>query len=210
MCWLVCGAPLVPNSMIGSHHKYIAYIGVLACHYSFHVACKMGPGVITEETVECFAHEQYDGVLYHEGYVCRTCDTAKVTRDSLPHSHSSTPSPPLPYSHSTTPFLTPPLHHPPLPSSTPPTTPIFLAATAIEALQHLQPLCASVRSPLYVAQSVRWGAQLSIFLSVSADAHRVLCVRCVCDRVAAARSGESGREERGRERGRVLGCMILH
>lgn len=76
--WLAFGSPLLPNSMINYYHKYVAYLGVMACHYSFYVACKEGPGAVTVENTECFKHHQYDGVLYIEGLGCRTCLTTKV------------------------------------------------------------------------------------------------------------------------------------
>ena len=78
-CWLIFGAPLLPNGMIGYHHKYIAYLGVAACHYSFYIACKKSPGVIVSENIRCFSHNPYDGALYVDGYGCRTCDIKKVT-----------------------------------------------------------------------------------------------------------------------------------
>ena len=77
-CWLTFGAPLVPNSMVSSYHRYLAYIGIGACHYSFYIACKTSPGVITAETVDCFDCQEYDGVIYSEGFCCRTCNTTKV------------------------------------------------------------------------------------------------------------------------------------
>lgn len=79
-CWLAFGAPLLPNSMISYYHKYIAYLGIMACHYSFYIACSEGPGVLTAENIECFDHQKYDGVLYIERHVCRTCQIRKVNR----------------------------------------------------------------------------------------------------------------------------------
>lgn len=77
-CWLAFGTPLLPNSMISYYHKYVAYIGVMACHYSFYIACSEGPGVLTAENLECFDHQKYDGILYVEKHICRTCQIRKV------------------------------------------------------------------------------------------------------------------------------------
>ena len=82
-CWLAFGAPLLPNSKINYYHKYIAYIGIYLCHYSFYIACKKEPGVITHENIEMFNHHKYDGVLYVEGYGCRTCTTPKVRTTTI-------------------------------------------------------------------------------------------------------------------------------
>lgn len=78
ICWLIFGASKLPNSMIGYHHRYIAYVGLAACHYSFYIACQRNPGILTKENVRCFAHHEYDGVLYVEGFSCRTCEVKKV------------------------------------------------------------------------------------------------------------------------------------
>jgi hypothetical protein len=82
-CWLAFGAPLLPNSMTSYYHKYVAYIGVMACHYSFHIACGEGPGVLTAENVDCFDHQKYDGVLYIERRICRTCQIRKASKYKL-------------------------------------------------------------------------------------------------------------------------------
>ena len=76
--WLIFGAPKLPNSMIGYHHRYIAYAGLAACHYSFYIACLKSPGVIVKGNSHCFAHHKYDGVLYVDGHGCRTCGIKKV------------------------------------------------------------------------------------------------------------------------------------
>lgn len=78
ICWLIFGAPMLPNSMVGYHHKFIAYAGLIACHYSFYIACKKNPGVIVKDNIRCFSHHPYDGALYVEGYGCRTCEIKKV------------------------------------------------------------------------------------------------------------------------------------
>jgi len=80
MCWLIFGTPQLPCSLIPYYHKYLAYFGIVACHYSFYVACKNGPGVITKHNSSCFQHHLYDDVLYVEGKACRTCDTKKIAR----------------------------------------------------------------------------------------------------------------------------------
>jgi hypothetical protein len=51
ICWLIFGSPMLPNSMVGYHHKFIAYAGLAACHYSFYIACKKNPGVITKDNI---------------------------------------------------------------------------------------------------------------------------------------------------------------
>ena len=76
--WLIFGVPLLPNSMVGYHHKYIAYLGVAACNFSFYTACSKGPGIIRESSIRCFAHHPFDGALFVEGYGCRTCGIKKV------------------------------------------------------------------------------------------------------------------------------------
>jgi hypothetical protein len=77
--WLAFGLPLLHNSFISHFHKYLAYFGVMACHISFYVACKVGPGSISADNVHCFDHHEYDAVLYLEGFQCHTCQTMKVT-----------------------------------------------------------------------------------------------------------------------------------
>lgn len=76
--YLIYGAQKIPNRYLSSYHRYLAYVGVYLCHYSFYIACKTPPGVITHENIECFLHTDYDGLLYMEGYGCRTCRTPKV------------------------------------------------------------------------------------------------------------------------------------
>ena len=78
-CWLAFGLPLLHNSFVSHYHKYVAYIGVMACHYSFYIACKVGPGSISADNLHCFDHHEYDAVLYLEGFRCHTCQTTKVT-----------------------------------------------------------------------------------------------------------------------------------
>ena len=83
LCWLIFGVPLLPNSMVSYHHKYIAYLGIAACNFSFYTACKKGPGVIVEGNLRCFAHQPFDGALYVEGYGCRTCEIKKVSSTEI-------------------------------------------------------------------------------------------------------------------------------
>lgn len=66
--------------MISYYHKYIAYIGMMLCHYSFYIACKKDPGVISAQNIDCFNHQEYDNVLYLKGFGCRTCRTIKVRK----------------------------------------------------------------------------------------------------------------------------------
>ena len=80
MLWLVFGAKHLPNSRLPIWHKYVAYVGVFLCHCSWFVACSRGPGILHPENVVCFDRHAYDGVLYVEGYSCRTCNVRKIAR----------------------------------------------------------------------------------------------------------------------------------
>jgi palmitoyltransferase len=77
--WLTYGEPLLPVHYIGIEHKYIAYVGICLCHYSFYIACKASPGIISKENFRCFMHRPYDNLLFLDGYGCSTCLVRKVT-----------------------------------------------------------------------------------------------------------------------------------
>lgn len=76
--WLVYGAPLLPTKFAGTIHIYGGYIGVAICQYTFYKACSTGPGTITADNVNCFAHQPYDGLLFTSGLYCTTCKVEKV------------------------------------------------------------------------------------------------------------------------------------
>jgi len=78
--WLVFGQPLLPVLYVSELHSYIALIGLMACLWSFFIACTVKPGIITLQTQRYFAHRDYDDLLYTPGAVCRTCQTIKVPR----------------------------------------------------------------------------------------------------------------------------------
>ena len=67
LAWLCTGQPLLPVMFVGTVHIYIAFIGVIICHYTFYLACSVGPGEVTEETVSLFSHRPYDEVLFSAG-----------------------------------------------------------------------------------------------------------------------------------------------
>ena len=80
LSWLILGAHRLPNKYCGLEHKYIAYIGIALCHYSFFIACTKSPGIITKDNEHCYDHHPYDGILYLNGYYCKTCKTKKLAR----------------------------------------------------------------------------------------------------------------------------------
>ena len=80
LCWLIFGSKYLPNSRLSYWHKYVAYMGVFLCHYSWFMACGRGPGILRKENLQCFERHPYDGVLYVDGYNCRTCGIRKIAR----------------------------------------------------------------------------------------------------------------------------------
>lgn len=78
--WLVYGAPLLPTKFAGTIHIYGGYIGVAISQFTFYMACNTGPGTITKDNVNCFAHQPYDGLLFTSGLYCTTCKVEKVCR----------------------------------------------------------------------------------------------------------------------------------
>lgn len=78
--WLVYGAPLLPTLFAGTIHIYGGYIGVIICQYTFYMACSTGPGTITKDNVNCYAHQPYDGLLFTSGLYCTTCKVEKPAR----------------------------------------------------------------------------------------------------------------------------------
>ncbi len=78
VCWLIFGVPQLPTYLASTIHIYGGYVGVVVCQVTFYFACTRGPGVLTKENVECFNHYPYDGLLFAEGYRCKTCKVSKV------------------------------------------------------------------------------------------------------------------------------------
>ena len=78
--WLVFGYPRIPTYLVKEHHGYMAFFLLLCCHISFITACKESPGVITKMNIDCFMHQEYDGVLFQENKICPTCHLIKPPR----------------------------------------------------------------------------------------------------------------------------------
>jgi hypothetical protein len=78
ICWLLFGVQFLPNNPEGDFHYYFALFGVIASQITFYLACTTPPGQLTEETVTCFGHQPYDGLMYISRMYCRTCRLPKV------------------------------------------------------------------------------------------------------------------------------------
>ena len=78
--WLIHGQPQLPCYFLGKEHALIGLVGVSICHISFVFACSVSPGVITQENVQCFMHQPYDGLMFVENKTCSTCLTLKPPR----------------------------------------------------------------------------------------------------------------------------------
>ena len=76
--WLVYGAPLLPTKFAGTIHIYGGYFGVILSQWTFYMACSTGPGTITKDNVNCYAHQPFDGLLFTSGLYCTTCKVEKV------------------------------------------------------------------------------------------------------------------------------------
>ncbi len=76
--WLIYGEPLLPTIFVGHSPKYLAAFGVLVCLGTFYLACTTPPGHVTKETVDCYMHTPYDGLVYVPNMYCKTCNIPKV------------------------------------------------------------------------------------------------------------------------------------
>ena len=61
--WLTTGQPQLPTLYIKEYHKYIAFFGIVICHFTFYIACTADAGHITRENIHRFLHSPYDGIL---------------------------------------------------------------------------------------------------------------------------------------------------
>ena len=80
LIWLVKGYPRIPTFLVSHFHANLVFFLLFICHLSFIKACSRSPGVITPQNVNCFMHTPYDGVLFKEGNLCRTCHVIKPAR----------------------------------------------------------------------------------------------------------------------------------
>jgi palmitoyltransferase ZDHHC4 len=81
LIWFLYGEPLYyQNKHATKINVYIVAVGIFLCHVTFVLACKVSPGVITEENWPCYMHNKYDGTLYVAGKACSTCKTPKPAR----------------------------------------------------------------------------------------------------------------------------------
>uniref|UniRef100_A0A7S2XUR9 Palmitoyltransferase n=1 Tax=Fibrocapsa japonica TaxID=94617 RepID=A0A7S2XUR9_9STRA len=85
---IVCGAfglavlevfPLIPNLYLASYHKPLSAVLCLVCLGSWGLACGVGPGEITAETLMYFDKYPYDDWMFEEKG-CPTCKLKKLAR----------------------------------------------------------------------------------------------------------------------------------
>lgn len=77
------------SSHISSYHQYTGYVVFLLCMGSWHYACHVGPGIVTERTIPLYDHYKYDDILY-TNKLCPTLKIRKIARskyDRFSHRH---------------------------------------------------------------------------------------------------------------------------
>lgn len=78
--WLCFGQPQLPTYFVSSVHSIYAFIGVILCHITFIMACRIGPGFINKINHESFMHQPYDNLIYIDNNICSTCNIQKPAR----------------------------------------------------------------------------------------------------------------------------------
>lgn len=78
--WLIYGSHLLPTYLAHSYHNYIVFAMLMISQYSYYLACAVSPGIINSDTVQCFNHQAYDGLLYIDGTTCSSCNVLKPAR----------------------------------------------------------------------------------------------------------------------------------
>ncbi|KAL7432692.1 hypothetical protein ACHAXH_008494 [Discostella pseudostelligera] len=74
------GYPEIEKSKyIRSYHQYSGYVVFILCMGSWHYACFVEPGSITERTMPLFDHYEYDNILY-TNRLCPTLHIRKIAR----------------------------------------------------------------------------------------------------------------------------------
>lgn len=81
LLWLVYGASQLPVYLLGKEAMYIAIAWVVLAQITFYKACSEGPGIITQENVECYNHQPFDGIMFpNNKLLCKTCKIPKPPR----------------------------------------------------------------------------------------------------------------------------------
>ena len=74
------GYPEIEKSKyIHSYHQYSGYVVFILCMGSWHYACHVEPGTVTERTMPLFDHYEYDNILY-TNRMCTTLHIRKIAR----------------------------------------------------------------------------------------------------------------------------------
>lgn len=74
------GYPEIEKSKyVHTYHQYSGYVLFVLCMGSWHYACQVEPGCVTEQTMPLFDHYEYDNVLY-TNRLCPTLRTRKIAR----------------------------------------------------------------------------------------------------------------------------------
>lgn len=76
--WLILGLPKLPTFLVSEFHSYFAPAFVIFAQFTYYLACTVGPGTLTQDNVECFNHQPYDGMMYIPGAYCSSCKVPKV------------------------------------------------------------------------------------------------------------------------------------
>jgi palmitoyltransferase len=79
--WLLYGQKhLSTMYLVSDIHAYIAFIFIMLCHFSFYLACKTSPGVISNESLNKFNYQPYDDILFEKNNICKSCNIEKPAR----------------------------------------------------------------------------------------------------------------------------------
>ncbi len=79
--WLLYGQGHLSNMyLVSDIHAYIAFMFIILCHFSFYLACKTSPGVVTNETLKKFNYQPYDDILFEKNNICKSCNIEKPAR----------------------------------------------------------------------------------------------------------------------------------
>jgi len=71
-----------PNRRMSDIHYYMAYIMTGFCLVVYYKVCSVSPGIITRENSRVYQkkYNKYDGYLFVENNVCKTCNIVKPAR----------------------------------------------------------------------------------------------------------------------------------
>ena len=70
----------------------------MICNISFYYACTIGPGTITQQNVQNYLHQPFDGLMFPNNNLhCKTCRVIKPARSKHCAMYGPNPTPtPIP------------------------------------------------------------------------------------------------------------------